>query len=382
MVTGLNNINYKGIYNDKESFFYIYTGNDNLNYVGIHNDKSLEPFNKVIEEAKRMQKSEILNKDKTIFYKKGAEKYEVQQGGTGSQFKTGFDEKGPLRVLGELIEGLAVLEKASNNINNPYNAGYYIPYMKTLMKGLKTKKTSVNINNKKNIVDSLNNYITFYTSVITDPVFTSSLNRKKSIKKEAEATGDGSDGSNYVIARVKMDRVQADLLTVIFYLNQTAQYPNSFIIPVEDIFKNNVEEKKVVVGEQKIQIIENSNKLLEEIAKEYKDLFTNYKDEKKKLEDEMKLDDVKARYLKSQDFEKRLKDNHDRIMALHNYFNLSKDVTQLDTNNLKKLRVLPEEKGESVRKDIKNFTGKLNDIIDHKDAPMLPLNLKDIEKYP
>ena len=25
---------------------------------------------------------------------------------------------------------------------------------------------------------------------------------------------------------------------------------------------------------------------------------------------------------------------------------------------------------------------KSNDIIDHKDAPMLPLNLKDIEKYP
>ena len=75
MVTGLNNIElYKGIYNDKESFFYIYTGNDNLIYVGIHNDKSLEPFNEVIEEAKRMQKSEILNKDKTIFYKKKEQK--------------------------------------------------------------------------------------------------------------------------------------------------------------------------------------------------------------------------------------------------------------------------------------------------------------------
>ena len=142
MVTGLNNIElYTRLFNNKDTFFYLYQGSDNYIYVGIHNDKSLEPFNDLIEEAKRMQKSEILNKDKTIFYKKeGAEyKEKLQEGGSawGSVFKNDFNEKGPLRVLGELIEGLAVLEKASTEINNEYNAGYYIPYMKTLMKGLK-----------------------------------------------------------------------------------------------------------------------------------------------------------------------------------------------------------------------------------------------------
>ena len=34
--------------------------------------------------------------------------------------------QGPLRVLGELIEGLAVLKKATKDIDNEYNAGYYI----------------------------------------------------------------------------------------------------------------------------------------------------------------------------------------------------------------------------------------------------------------
>ena len=231
MVTGLNNIElYTRLFNNKDTFFYLYQGSDNYIYVGIHNDKSLEPFNDLIEEAKRMQKSEILNKDKTIFYKKeGAEyKEKLQEGGSawGSVFKNDFNEKGPLRVLGELIEGLAVLEKASTEINNEYNAGYYIPYMKTLMKGLKKNPTSQNIINKKAVVDSLEKYINFYTGVITDPVFTSSLNRKKSIVEEVNAEGDGSDGSNYVKARIGINRVQADLLTVIFYLNQTAQYPN------------------------------------------------------------------------------------------------------------------------------------------------------------
>ena len=71
MVTGLNNIElYTRLFNNKDTFFYLYQGSDNYIYVGIHNDKSLEPFNDLIEEAKRMQKSEILNKDKTIFYKK------------------------------------------------------------------------------------------------------------------------------------------------------------------------------------------------------------------------------------------------------------------------------------------------------------------------
>jgi len=405
MVTGLNNIElYKGIYNDKESFFYIYTGNDNLNYVGIHNDKSLEPFNKVIEEAKRMQKSEILNKDKTIFYKKGAEKYEVQQGGTGSQFKTGFDEKGPLRVLGELIEGLAVLEKASNNINNPYNAGYYIPYMKTLMKGLKKNPTSENIINKKAVVDSLEKYINFYTGVITDPVFTSSLNRKKSIKKEAEATGDGSDGSNYVIARVKMDRVQADLLTVIFLLN-LIPYMNSNIKEyletniINRIFSPDVGEEGDIISSITNQEFDKGffkklNNKLNTIVKEYNDLFTNYKAEKGKLEEKMSSGDAKTiSYLESQGFKKIINDNHERIIALHKYFNLSKNdskdttnnVAELNIDNIKKLRVIKEDDkkgGFPIFEKIKKFVGQKNISIKLEDAPALPLEPKIIEEYP